>query len=322
MRAGLIAAALVGALYACSGESTEDGPSSGGSTGVAAGSSSAGVAGDPGGGGDAGATGGGAALGGSSAGGAAGEGAGAGVGGLGGGELGGAGGEPPACEPIEVVECGSSWPDRCGTVNDGCVDVECGDTCGRSSYCRTDLQECAEYAPTENCQDTEDGSHPWCIEYAGDDSGLVTKWCSTLPPVGDSCSGNEATGCLRCLEGCEPHPVGTAEDAVCSGLPKCIDFGVQCGPVDDGCGGTVELDCYPDSYCSLSAGQCRSYWWPGPTSPTPTGDTTVCIDGPKYKDDNSGEIEYARFYTADPPNEEAGCTWDTAEACWKCGGAP
>jgi hypothetical protein len=133
---------------------------------------------------------------------------------------------PPACQPTTCAAAGA----ECGLLGDGCGGtLQCG-TCPQGETCGGGgTANVCGAPPPPACE-------PTTCEAAGAECGLL----------GDGCGGT--LQCGTCPEGETCGGGGTAN--VCSAPPPpacepttCEAAGEECGPVPDGCGGT--LDCGP-----------------------------------------------------------------------------
>jgi len=144
-------------------------------------------------------------------------------------------------EPPCVKKTCSDYPGRCGPLSDGCggtINCECpaGQIC-EAGQCKSQQpgSECI------GCYNTIDE----CKEANG--SG-VTRICDCKEAV--FCNLDTKCNCFK---------FGSCINSACgSGCVKktCSDYPGRCGPLSDGCGGTINCECPAGQICE--AGQCKS----------------------------------------------------------------
>lgn len=162
-------------------------------------------------------------------------------------------------DPIILPDAGSNDQNckttcdeaECGPIADGCGDIiNCGgcmapETCGGGG-------EASRCGGTAACSPkTCDDLGATCGEQADGCGGVLDCWSKAAKANGNECSG----GGEECIEGECQVPATSCEKLSCSDY----DDNDLCGPVSDGCGGTLDcdFDCAADEICgAVSPGQC------------------------------------------------------------------
>jgi hypothetical protein len=177
----------------------------------------------------------------------------------------GAAGQPGKIDPNPIIGTGAAGadgsgckttcdPGECGPIADGCGDiVNCGgctapETCGgggKHSHCGG--KGAATCVP-KTCEDL--GAS--CGEQADGCGGVVDCWSHGAQLNGNACTGDGE----QCIDGeCKVPPTTCTKKT-------CADYqggSGACGPVSDGCGGTLDcgFSCASDEICgAVEAGKC------------------------------------------------------------------
>jgi hypothetical protein len=197
---------------------------------------------------------------------------------------------PPSCSANNDSDCGASCGN--GTVEPGeSCDGNCPTSCDDGVACTRDLlagspQACNVVCSNDEiqvCQDGDGCCPSGCSQ--GSDSDCSASCGDGVVDDGETCDGNCPTACndndvctrdtlrgsasncnVSCRfetvtvcqggDGCCPAGCTNANDSDCTCVPDtCDSLGVQCGPTQNGCGGTIQCGTCASGTCT--DGQCE-----------------------------------------------------------------